>query len=82
MLTPEETEQIAITANLLPIADGQEWKPGLDLAQGTIASHNNRNYLVRQSHISQVIDRLCETILALTNDVVMSITVRKWLRLI
>ena len=32
--------------------------------------------------LTKVIDRLCETILALTNDVVMSITGRKWLRLI
>jgi len=51
--TPEETGVIAQEAGLSPIADGQEWKPGLNLADGTIVKRSGKNYLVLQGHISQ-----------------------------
>lgn len=52
-LTPEETEYIAIGAHLPPIADGQEWNPGLNLADGTIVVRSGKNYQVIIGHIAQ-----------------------------
>ena len=51
--TPEETQIMAIDAELPPIADGVEWKPGLNLVGGTIIVRNGGNYKVLQGHISQ-----------------------------
>ena len=51
--TPEETQIMAIDAELPPIADGIEWKPGLNLVGGTIVVRNGVNYVVLQGHISQ-----------------------------
>lgn len=53
-LTPEETEAISIGADLSPIADGQQWKAGLNLTEGTIVTYYDENYIVLQGHISQV----------------------------
>jgi len=52
-LTPEETHVISRAADLSPIADGQEWRPGLNLAEGTIVTRNGQNFIVIQPHISQ-----------------------------
>lgn len=52
-LSPEETEDIAKGASLPPIADGQEWTPGLNLAGGTIVTYGGKNYQVVQGHIAQ-----------------------------
>ena len=51
--SPEETEAVAIAAKLPPIADGHEWRAGLWLANGTIVTHNAKNYLVLQGHLAQ-----------------------------
>ena len=52
-LTPEDTERVAIVAELPPIADGMEWRAGLNLVEGTVVKHDGKNYLVLQGHISQ-----------------------------
>ena len=52
-LTPEDTEIVAIAAELPPIADGVKWRVGLNLAEGTIVEHDGKNYQVLQGHISQ-----------------------------
>lgn len=52
-LTPEDTERVAIVAELPPIADGQIWRAGLNLAEGTIVVYEGKNYQVLQGHISQ-----------------------------
>ena len=52
-LTPEDTERVAIVAELPPIADGVKWRAGLNLAEGTIIEHESKNYQVLQGHISQ-----------------------------
>ena len=52
-LTPEDTEKVAIVAELPPIADGVEWRAGLNLVEGSIVKHDGKNYLVLQGHISQ-----------------------------
>jgi len=53
--TPEETGVIATESGQGPIADGQTWKPGLNLAAGTIVTENGKNFIVRdgKGHISQ-----------------------------
>lgn len=51
-ITPEDTGTMSIMADLPPIADGVEWRAGLNLADGTIVIHSGKNYLVLQSHIS------------------------------
>jgi len=51
-ITPEDTGTMSIMADLPPIADGAEWRAGLNLADGTIVTHGGKNYLVLQSHIS------------------------------
>ena len=51
--TPEETEKAAILAQLPPIADGIEWRAGLNLVDGTIVTHEGKNHQVLQGHISQ-----------------------------
>jgi len=52
-ISPEDTYVLSQAANLPPIADGEAWKPGLNLAAGTIVTHNGQNYIVIQAHISQ-----------------------------
>ena len=52
-LTPDQTYDISRELNLPPIADGKAWKPGLNLAAGTIVIHAGQNYIVIQAHISQ-----------------------------
>lgn len=51
--TPEETSVLSEIAELPPIVDGEEWRTGLNLVDGTIVSYDDVNYLVIQSHISQ-----------------------------
>jgi len=50
---PQDTYVLSQAANLPPIADGEAWKPGLNLAAGTIVTHAGQNYIVIQAHISQ-----------------------------
>jgi len=46
-------ESVILVAQVLPIPDGQEWKPGLHLASGTIVTRNGANWQVVQSHVSE-----------------------------
>jgi len=52
-ITPAETQVLSIAANLSPIADGQEWRAGLNLVVGTIVTEGSSNFIVRVGHISQ-----------------------------
>lgn len=54
-LEPQDTYVLSLAANLAPIGDGKEWKPGLNLVAGTIITHGGVNYIVREGmgHISQ-----------------------------
>ena len=54
-LEPKETEAIAIISGLAPIPDGIEWRPGLNLVDGTIVTWQGKNYIVitGKGHISQ-----------------------------
>jgi len=54
-ISPGDTYVLSLAANLPPIADGKDWKPGLNLAAGTIVTHAGQNYIVREGmgHISQ-----------------------------
>lgn len=54
VLTPEDTRILAIEANLPPIADGQEWQPGLNLVEGTIVTQEGEHFVVapKMGHIA------------------------------
>lgn len=52
-LSPQDTYVLSLEADLPPIADGKEWKAGLNLAIGTIVTFGGSNYQVVQPHISQ-----------------------------
>ena len=54
-ISPEDSYVLSREANLPSIPDGQEWRPGLNLAAGTIVKHNGKSFMVREGkgHISQ-----------------------------
>lgn len=51
--TAEAASTIAKTANVPPIPDGNEWKAGLNLVEGTRVVYMDSNFEVIQAHISQ-----------------------------
>jgi|GEM_PF-1955306 len=52
MQKAQVTAAFAVDMNLVPLADGQEWQPGMNLVNGTIVTHNGQNWQVVQAHIS------------------------------